>query len=385
MGENIKNQLDRCLMCAHPTCKEKCPLSNDIPSVIGLLRNGDYKKAVQTIGHPFGEICGYVCPLDKQCQGGCILGRKGKPVLTGIIERELFAEYPYVLERCGTLLQGKHYAVVGGGVSGLTFAAKVYEQGASVTVYEKDELLSTLKLIPDFRLPQAAVLRAKNAVSNKFTVVREQIDCERLKTLQNRFDGVYVSTGLTLDYDLGVVGQNFATNYRDCLKGNYQQGRVVVVGGGNSAMDCARYAKKQGSKVVVAYRRTEQDMPAFTREIAEAKAEGVEFMFNVSPVKLMQNDGRLSLTLAKTVSVGRGKLTVTDEVFDIDCDSVISAIGSKFDSSILSCEKNDAQFLQYGNVYLGGDAKQGKLVVDAVYDGMTVANTLIENARKICL
>lgn len=385
MRELFDNEVNRCLTCGNPLCKQGCPLRNDYSAIVTYIRSGKCVEAVQAIGHPFGEICGYVCPHEQSCQGACVLGKRGSPVLIGAIERELFAKYPYAVERKGTTLQGKRYAVVGGGVSGLTFAAKVYEQGADVTVYERDELLATVKLIPSFRLPREAVLRVEQTALSRFKVVRRQIDGDELKTLTTQFDGVYVSTGLTTDYGLGVDGQVLATNYRDCLKGNFARGTVIVVGGGNSAMDCARLARSQNCRTIVAYRRTEQDMPAFAREIAEAKNEGVEFVFNVAPTKLTESGDRLQLTLAKTVNEGRGKLIVTSDEFTMDCDSVISAIGSKFDGGILQSDKNVEQYLQYGNVYLGGDAKGGKLVVDAVADGLNAANEIIENARKICL
>lgn len=374
MSSLFEREVKRCLTCGYPACMSACPLSNNFSEIIKYVRAGEFDKAVALIGHPFGEICGYVCPHEKLCQGGCVLGKRDDPILTGTIERELFAQHPYVLERQGTALQGKRYAVVGGGVSGLTFAAKVYEQGADVTVYERDVLLSTVKLIPEFRLPAQAVSRVEQTLCNKFNIVYKQIDGGELKSLLRQFDGVYVSTGLTIDYGLGVGGQALATNYRDCLRGNYTRGTVIVVGGGNSAMDCARFARSQGSKVIVAYRRTEQDMPAFAREIAEARSEGVEFMFNVAPTKLCKDGGKLQLTLAITVNEGRGKLVVTDETIDMVCDSVIAAIGSKFDRQYL-CD----------DTYLGGDANGGKLVVDAVAHGLITAKQIIENARKLCL
>lgn len=385
MRELYKQEVNRCLTCGNSLCKRGCPLNNDFSKIIEYVRRGNYAQAVQEIGHPFGEICGYVCPHEQLCQGACILGKWGKPVLTGTIERELFAEYPYVVERKGTALQDMHYAVIGGGISGLTFATKVYEQGADVIVFERDELLATIKLIPFVRLPQAAVYRAEQSLLNKFKVVRKQIDAETLKSLTTLFDGVYVSTGLTIDYGLGVEGETLATNYRDCLKGKFAKGTVVVVGGGNSAMDCARLAVSKGCRTIVAYRRTEQDMPAFAREIDEAKREGVEFVFNVAPTKLVKEGGRLQLTLARTVSEGRGKLIVTDDEFAIDCDYVVAAIGSKFDKSLLSASNSDEVYSQCSNLYFGGDANGGKLVVDAVADGMRAANTVIQDVRKLCL
>lgn len=385
MNDLINCEISRCLTCPKPFCQQGCPLHNDMSAVVKYLRLGELDKAVDVIGHPFGEICGYACSHESQCEGRCLLNKRSYPVLTATIERELFAMHPYVVNRKGSALQGRCYAVVGGGIAGLTFATKVYEQGADVTVFERDELLSTIKLIPGFRMPAEAVLRAQQSVAGKFNVVREQIDGKRLKELQSQFNGVYVATGLTIDYALGVEGQEFAVNYRDCLKGNYSRGTVIIVGGGNSAMDCARLARRQGCKAIVAYRRTEQDMPAFCNEVSEAYSDGVEFMFNVAPTKLYKDGEKLRLTLAKTVNEGRGKLVVTDETFEVACDSVIAAIGSKFDGAILSCGKNDEQYLQYENVYLGGDARRGKLVVDAVADGLAAANQIIDNARKICL
>lgn len=384
MGELLIREANRCLLCGKPLCKQGCPIGNDFAEFVRLIRLGDSLRAVRAIGHPFGEICGYVCPCEELCQGQCALGRKSNSVLTNVIERELFAEYPYELKRLGNALQGKKYAVVGGGVSGLTFAAKAYEQGADVTVFERDEPLSTLKLIPSFRLPREAVLRVENQLLSKLNVERRQIDGAALKTLKTQFDGAYVATGLTMDYGLGVEGQEFAVNYRDCLKGNIARGTVVIVGGGNSAMDCARLVRSQG-RAIVAYRRQESDMPAFKKEIAEAKAEGVEFLFNAAPVRLARSDGGLQLTLAKTLSEGRGKLTVTEEEFIVKADAVVAAIGSKFDDGVLERERNLDSYLQYGNVYLGGDAKRGKLVADAVADALKAAEEIIKNARKACL
>lgn len=385
MSELFFHEVNRCLNCAKPLCVKGCPLGNDYSKIIKYIKEDNYKQAVAQIGHPFGEICGYVCPHGNACQGGCVLAGQGSPVMTALIERELFSKYPYVIERKDTVLQGKNYAVIGGGISGLTFACKAYENGADITVFECDELLSTIKLIPDFRLPKQAVLRAERAFLGKINLVRDKMDGKRLKSLQERFAAVYVSTGAAADFNLGIDGQAFAVDYRDCLKGNFTHGTVAIVGGGNSALDCARYAKSVGCRAIVVYRRSQADMPAFATEVQAAVREGVEFMFNTAPISLQKADGHLCLTLAKTVNEGRGKLVITDETQTLSFNSVIAAIGSKFDGSILSAEKKADTYLQYGNVYIGGDAKQGKLAVDAVKDGMETVRLITEKERKICL
>ena len=369
----------RCLTCAKPSCKAFCPVGNDIPAFIRLIRQGDCRQAVSLIGHPFGEICGYVCPHDKQCAGNCVLNKRGQAVDVGLIEREAFARYPYQVERVSDGLQGRSIAVVGGGVSGVTLAVKAYEQGADVTVYERDGLLSTLSLIPSFRLPKEAILRVKNAVYGKIKVVNGQIDADGLIRLQERFDAVYVASGLTADYGLGVTGQELACGYKEFLQGKHGCKSVIIVGGGNSAVDCARLAVFNGCNATIVYRRTRADMPAFCREITAAEQDGVQFVFNSAPVKLEKNNGALQLTVAQTVSEGRGRLTVTNKQSVLQADCVVSAVGSAFDSSILlSYEKNSVGFLQYGNVYLGGDAKGGKLVADAVADGIRAAREIKE-------
>ena len=204
---------ERCLNCVKPLCKTSCPVCNDIPAFLRLVREGRFRQAVGLVGHPFGEICGYVCPHDKQCSGNCILNKRGQAVDVGLVEREVFARYPYEVERLGGELQGCRLAIVGGGVSGVTCAVKAYEQGADVTVYERGELLSTLSLIPSFRLPEQALLRVKNAVYGKISVENKQIDAQELARLQGRFDAVFVPTGHAADYGLAEVGQQLACNY----------------------------------------------------------------------------------------------------------------------------------------------------------------------------
>lgn len=381
----MTNEYNRCLSCAKPSCKSACPVNNDIPQFLRLVKQGDYAAAVGIIGHPFGEICGYVCPHDKQCQGGCVLNKRGAPVKVGEVERDVFALNPYKVERTSNALDGMKIAVVGGGVCGVTFAVKTYERGADVTVYEGDKLLSTLRLIPPFRLPVDAIERVETALNGKINVVNKTVDGEHLRRLERDYDVVLVSVGASVNYGLGVDGAELAIDCKDCLQGNFTGKNVVIVGGGNSAMDCARLINSRGGRATVAYRRTVNDMPAFAKEIEQAMRENVKFICNVAPVKLERANGCLALLLAKTVSEGRGKLTITDELSTLTCDCVVTAIGSGFDDSVLGGRgKNTENYHQFGNVFLGGDAKRGKLVADAVADGLRIADLITENKGKIC-
>ena len=404
-------ECNRCLHCAKPTCREHCPVGNDVPRFLQLVSDGNLHEAVQVVGHPFGEICGFVCPHDACCQGGCVLGRRGQAVKMGEVERTVFAANPYKVERkirAGSKSSGLKVAVVGGGVSGITCAVKLYEQGAEVTVFERDELLSTLKLIPDFRLPRKAIDRVLSEVDGKFTVVKKDVNFEdvfvrkhypwQTKVQKNKigeslqltdsYDAVYIATGASLPYTLGVIGQELATPYDDFLRSDKHSGRVVVVGGGNTAMDCARLAKRAGCNVTVAYRRTREDMPAFNKEIDDALSDGVDFRYNLAPVSLQKVGDKLQLTLAKTFSEGRGKLTVTDDTTVIECDEVVAALGSKFDKERLygafyeslmnPLNPHNPRF----NLFVGGDALGASTVANAVADGLKAAHAIIKYYTK---
>ena len=408
------DECKRCLGCRVPHCKEACPIGNDIPAFLRYVAEGEYDKAVAHIGHPFGEICGYVCPHEQSCHGGCVLSKRGQAVKMGEVERAVFAEHPYKVQRkarVGSKSNGMKVAVVGGGVSGITCAVKLYEQGALVTLFERDELLSTLKLIPDFRLPREAIDRVKATIEGKFNIVKKDINFEDIFVrklypwqpkvireankdslqLTDSYDAVYVSTGASVLYKLGIDGEEFATPYDEFLKSTRHSGAVVVIGGGNTAMDCARLAKRSGCKVTVAYRRTRSDMPAFNREIEDAVNEGVEFRYNVAPIKLERKGDKLLLTLAKTVSEGRGKLTVTDEITVVECDTVVSALGAKFDKDniygsfyewLIDLSKPHNPLNPRFNLYIGGDALGASTVANAVADGLKVAHMILKDYVK---
>ncbi|MCH5159358.1 MAG: FAD-dependent oxidoreductase [Clostridiales bacterium] len=401
----------RCLHCAKPSCALACPLNNDVPRLLQLASDGKFSEAVQLIGHPFGEICGFVCPEEAHCRGGCVLGRRGQAVNIGEVEREVFKQISYRIERqvrLGSKSDGLKVAIVGGGVSGITCAVKLYEQGADVTLFERNELLSTLKLIPDFRLPREAIDRVLKSIDGLFTVVKRDVNFEDIfvrkhypwqtKAQRNRigeslqltdtYDAVYVAVGASKIYKLGVAGEELATPYDEFLKRRKYSGKVVVIGGGNTAMDCARVAKRSGCDVTVAYRRTREDMPAFGKEIEDAYSDGVKFEYNLAPIRLEKVGDKLSLTLAKTLSEGRDKLTVTDETTTTECDEVVAALGSKFDNEniygafIESLLNPQNPYNPRFNLYVGGDALGSSTVVNAVADGMRAAHAILKEYRK---
>ena len=373
----------RCLQCKNPGCSAACPLGNDIPTIVRLVREGKFAMAVQVVGHPFGGVCGYVCPHENQCQGGCVLAKRGQAVPTGEAEATAFTNSPYVVGRRDDKLAGRRVAVVGGGVSGITFAVKCYESGADVTVYESNMLLSTLYGIPEFRLPHRLLDDIVRSVEQSDIRVEHKYVCQAdIAAMQNDNDIVYLAVGRTVCRALGVTGEEYATTADKFLHEAMLPRDVIVVGGGNTAMDCARLNARLGGKTMIAYRRAMADMPCYAKEVQAAADDGVMFETNLAPVMVdKQADGRLSVTFARTNSEGRGRLSVTDELHTFSCDCLVVAAGNMLDGNVYAQDKTvpvDNCGNVDGNLYAGGDCAGGSLVVEAVKAAICAYNGVFE-------
>ena len=373
----------RCLQCKNPGCSAACPIGNDIPTIVRLVREGKFAMAVQVVGHPFGGVCGYVCPHEIQCQGGCVLAKRGQAVPTGETEAAAFTNSPYVVSRRDDKLAGRRVAVVGGGVSGITFAVKCYESGADVTVYESNMLLSTLYGIPEFRLPHRLLDDIVRSVEQSNIRVEHKYVCQAdIAAMQKNNDIVYLAVGKTVCRALGVTGEEYATTADKFLREAMLPRDVIVVGGGNTAMDCARLNARLGGKTMIAYRRAMADMPCYAKEVQAAADDGVMFETNLAPVMVdKQADGRLSVTFARTNSEGRGRLSVTDELHTFSCDCLVVAAGNMLDCNVYAQDKTvpvDNCGNVDGNLYAGGDCTGGSLVVEAVKAAISAYNGVVE-------
>lgn len=373
----------RCLQCKNPGCSAACPLGNDIPTIVRLVREGKFAMAVQVVGHPFGGVCGYVCPHENQCHGGCVLAKRGQAVPTGEAEATAFTNSPYVVARRDDKLAGRRVAVVGGGVSGITFAVKCYESGADVTVYESNMLLSTLYGIPEFRLPHRLLDDIVRSVEQSDIRVEHKYVCQAdIAAMQNDNDIVYLAVGRTVCRALGVTGEEYATTADKFLHEAMLPRDVIVVGGGNTAMDCARLNARLGGKTMIAYRRAMADMPCYAKEVQAAADDGVMFETNLAPVMVDKHaDGRLSVTFARTNSEGRGRLSVTDELHTFSCDCLVVAAGNMLDGNVYAQDKTvpvDNCGNVDGNLYAGGDCAGGSLVVEAVNAAICAYGGVVE-------
>ena len=367
-AEMARAEAERCLQCKNPTCQQGCPVNIDIKSFIGAIIEGDLPRGVAVLKerNALPAVCGRVCPQEEQCEAACVLAKKGDPVAIGRLERFL-GDTDLACEidgRCVPAVappSGFRCAVVGSGPAGLACAGELAQLGHAVTIFESLHAPGGVLSygIPEFRLPKDIVnaeieMLAEigvEIVTN--TVVGQLVTVPELLG-EEGFDAVFVGSGAGLPVFLGVPGENLNGVYsanefltRVNLMRAYEfptsdtpvwRGRkVAVVGGGNVAMDAARTALRLGAEeVFLVYRRTEDEMPARREEVHHAREEGVEFKMLCSPVEVVGRDGwvtgitatRMQLT-DPDASGRRAPVCVMDSEFTIDCDTVISAVGTR--------------------------------------------------------
>ena len=357
-------EAERCIMCSKPACIEGCPVSIDIPRFIRHLLVRDLEGALAVINESnlLPSVCGRVCPQESQCEAQCVVGRKLESVAIGRLERFVGdnaprrATAPPAFER----VLGK-VAVVGSGPSGLAVAADLAKFGCEVTVYEALHVVGGVLQygIPSFRLPRETIAREVDTL--KALGVRFETNKVIGKTFsvpqlmgEMGHDAVFVGAGAGAPAFLGIpgefAGQVYSANefltrvnlmgggkfpYLDTPIGKGQS--VVVIGAGNTAMDCLRVAKRLGVPTVrCVYRRSEAEAPARIEELRHAKEEGIEFFFLHGPVEILTDaEGNVrgmkveKMELGEPDDKGRRKPLPTGEVVELACDTVIYALGTK--------------------------------------------------------
>lgn len=359
-------EASRCLNCPKPRCVQGCPVSLQIPRFIQALREGDLRKAAGVIAEDSSlpAVCGRVCPQENQCEGACVLGIKGEPVSIGKLERFVG---DWAIANAGDAPaadapepKGKKVAIIGSGPSGLACASDLARLGYKVKIFEALHKVGGVLVygIPEFRLPKAVVKREIDGLEDmgvKFeynSVVGNMATAEEL--FEQGFDAIYVATGAGLPKFLNVPGENlpnvfFANEYLtrvNLMKANKfpeydtptKHGKnVVVFGGGNVAMDAVRTAKRLGAEhAIIAYRRTEDEMPCRRAELHHAKAEGVEVLPLVSPLEFVAGeDGSVCAVKVQKMELGepdesgrRRPVPIEGAIEEIPCDVAISAIGT---------------------------------------------------------
>lgn len=409
-----QEEAERCLQCKKPGCVTGCPVGVDIPGFIDFLAQGDMTGAIRNLWskNALPAVCGRVCPQEIQCEGNCILGKKGEPVAIGNLER-FCADY----ERehgIGELPPkqeptGKKVAVVGSGPSGLTVAGDLIVKGHDVTIYEAFHKAGGVLVygIPEFRLPKAIVAQEVNFLER----LGAKVECNAVvgrtvsldELFEQGFDAVYVGVGAGLPKFMNLPGENLvgilsANEYltRANLMKAYKypevdtpipRGKnVVVLGAGNVAMDSARTAMRLGAESVkIVYRRSREEMPARKAEIHHAMEEGIELCLLTNPTRYLGNEkGRLTgmeclrMELGEPDSSGRRRpVPVKGSEFETECDLCIVAVGSGA-NPLLTGETTDMKLNKWG--YIVTDPQTGKTTKKGVWAGgdiVTGAATVI--------
>ncbi|MBW1983446.1 MAG: NADPH-dependent glutamate synthase [Deltaproteobacteria bacterium] len=396
-------EAERCIQCKKPSCVEGCPVEVDIPVFIKLVKEGEFTKAIRKIWekNALPAVCGRVCPQEIQCEGKCVVGKKGEPVAIGNLER--FAADQERMHGKGELPPkaeptGKKVAVVGSGPSGLTVAGDLILKGYEVTIYEAFHKPGGVLVygIPEFRLPKDIVF-SEVAFLEKLGV---KVECNavvgRTVTLDELFeqgyDAIFLGVGAGLPTFLNIPGENLigilsANEYltRSNLMKAYRfpeydtpiiKGKnVITLGAGNVAMDAARTALRLGAKKSrIVYRRSRQEVPARGAEVHHAEEEGVEFHFLTAPTKFIGDDKArvvgmegLKMELGEPDDSGRRRpIPIKGSEFELECDLAIIAVGAGA-NPLLTKSTEGLKLNKWG--YIEADEKTGKTSVKGVWAG----------------
>ncbi|MBN2567515.1 NADPH-dependent glutamate synthase [Candidatus Woesearchaeota archaeon] len=412
----------RCLQCTNPTCVPGCPVGIDIPGFIRRIAAGDPDGALAVLKETnyLPGTCGRVCPQEDQCEKACILQAKKDPINIGKLEKyaadmgkHSFVKKPPI---------GRKVAVVGSGPAGLTCASFLAMHGVAVTVLEAlHEPGGVLRYgIPEFRMPNAIVEREVEQLTRLGVVFEMNVLVGRTVTLDElraEYDAVFIGSGAGLPYFLNVPGEEktgVLTANEFLTRINLMHGyrfpeydtpikraeHAVVIGGGNVAMDAARAARRLGSQVTVAYRRTEAEMPARIEEIRHAKEEGIGFELLAAPIEII-GDTKVSGISCQRMALGdpdasgrRRPVPVEGETFTLPCDQVVIAIGQGCNPVLLKgCDAElgkggtvavDRTFMtSIPGVYAGGDAVSGSsTVIMAMHDGREAAKAILARLKN---
>ena len=421
----------RCLHCKNPQCVKGCPVGLHIPEFIAEVKNKNFEKAIEYshLDSSLPAICGRVCPQETQCESKCILGIKGEPVSIGKLERFTadYAREHGFTDKVEIKKNGKRVAVVGSGPAGLSCATDLAKLGYEVVIFEALHTAGGVLTygIPEFRLPKEKVVNAEVENVKKLgvkietdVIIGKTITIEDLLTVE-KFDAVFIGSGAGLPSFMHIPGENsngvFSANefltranlmkgFRDDYDTPLKVGKkVIVVGGGNVAMDAARTALRLGAETHIVYRRSEQELPARVEEVHHAKEEGVIFDLLTNPVEMIadENDNIKAVKLIKMElgepdkSGRRRPVEIKGSEYEMECDMVIIALGTTpnpmipkntkgLDTDQKGCISHDEETTATSlkGVFVGGDAAIGAATVILAMGAGKKAAVGIDNCLK---
>ncbi|TRO53877.1 NADPH-dependent glutamate synthase [Candidatus Bathyarchaeota archaeon] len=425
--EQALEEASRCLQCVKPQCVSGCPVEVPIPEFIECIREKKYAEGISTIKskNALPAVCGRVCPQEEQCQVKCVLGKIGEPVSIGRLERYL-ADWEHdhgfqLPEKAKPT--GKKVAIVGAGPAGLTAAADLVKLGHEITMFEALHLPGGVLIygIPEFRLPKAIVRNEVDYIQKLGVDLRLGNLVGRIHTIpelmKSGYEAVFIGSGAGLPMFMGLPGQNLGGIYSAnefLIRVNLMKGynfpeydtplrlgkHVVVIGGGNVAMDCARCSMRLGADVCLLYRRSREELPARQEEIENAEEEGLVCKFLAAPLRFIGDEkGWVKAMECQAMELGppdasgrRRPIPIKGSEFTMEVDTVIIAIGQTPNPIIqrttdglladpkrgtITVDENGKTSLE--GVYAGGDVATGAAtVISAMGMGKTAAKAIHE-------
>jgi glutamate synthase (NADPH/NADH) small chain len=399
MALHVMEEANRCLLCKKPRCQQGCPIHTNIPEIIRLLKDGRLNDAGWMLfeNNPLTTVCSLVCNHENQCEGHCIQGIKGVPVHFSVIENYISTTYASQMVQGPKESNGRKAAVIGAGPAGLTIAIVLARKGYQITIFDsRDKIGGVLRYgIPDFRLPDAVIddiayrhIELKGIKFRPNTTIGNSISIDDL--FRDGYQSVFVGTGLWKPRALHIKGESlghvaFAINYL-ANPGAFRLGeRIIVIGAGNSAMDCARTAIRHGAHYVTVFNRSDQ-ISASQYESSYAKLEGVTFEMRKTPVEI-RDDG---------VVFAHNELGEDGEFHPVPgseqlypCTGVIVSVSQEMESNLLNIkggihteqsgllDVDEEGHTTRAGVFAAGDAAHGaRTVVEAVVTGKRVAEAM---------
>lgn len=410
--ETIKEMANYCLGCKAKPCSNGCPMKTNIPEFISKIKNEEFEEAYKILkaNNIFSHICSIICPQEEQCEGSCIRGIKQKPTQIGKLERfinDWAQENSIKIEEKITEEKKEKIAVIGSGPAGIECAYELRKNGYQVTVFEKEKQLGGILNygIPDFRLEKKYIydiIQMLKDIGVKFETEKEFGNNLHIKELQQEFDAIFLGIGAEIPskYDLGDFKNIYDSDYflkaYNSKKFIQNLGDVVVIGGGNVAMDSSRAALKMGARTSsILYRRDIEHMPARKIELEEAVKDGVNPVFTTRVIKAEGKNKKMeSVKCIKTKVIDGKAIDMPNTEFNYKADTVVFAIGLKPNKEVL--EKEGLAYNEKGlieidengqtnisKVFAGGDLSETKSTVcRALASSKKAAKSIIQMLEK---